>query len=138
MLKNKIISLVLAGIVIVGISFYLGMQYGQNSKSQMGPGGNFSQRNGQMGSSTLRGNRSLGGMVSGQILSIDTNSLTIKSQDGGSRIVFLSASTTVNKMTEGAVKDLVVGSNVSVNGGANADNSINAQIIQIRPLIPVR
>jgi len=142
MQKNKIISLVVIAIIIIGVSFYGGMKYGQNSKTNLGAG-NFSQRMGQFGnmaSSTNRGgNRGVfGGAISGQILSIDKSTLTVKDQTGGSRLVFLSASTTVNKMIEGSVKDLVVGSNVSINGATNADNSINAQMIQIRPISPAQ
>lgn len=135
MSKNKIILSVVVAIVIAGLVFYAGMKFSQGSnQSQTGPG-NFSQRSAQFGSSTQKGSRSFGGMVSGQILSLDANNLTIKSQDGGSRIVFLSASTTVNMMTTGTFKDLVVGGEVSVNGSSNTDNSINAQMIQIRPKI---
>jgi hypothetical protein len=139
MSKNKIAVSVVISILVVGLVFYGGMKYGQSSsKTQIGAG-NFGQRLGQMGSGTQKtGHQPLGGMVSGQILSIDTNSFTIKSQDGGSRIVFLSASTTVNKMAEGSVKDLAVGSSISVNGASNPDNSINAQSIQIRPQMPAQ
>lgn len=142
MQKNKIVSIVVIALLVVGISFYGGLKYSQSGNPVRGTGpnsmqaGNFSQRTGQFGTSTAsRGNRVLGGMVAGQILSISGNNFTIKSQDGGSRIVFLSASTTVNKMTEGTVADLIVGSNISVNGTSNSDNSINAQSIQLRPVI---
>ncbi len=140
MSKNKIIGMVVVSVVIAGVAFYGGMKYDQsNNKTQIGAG-NFGQRNGQMGSSTgQRGNRTaFGGMVAGQIISNQGNILTIKSQDGGSRIVFLSASTTVNKMVEANGKDLFEGTNVSVNGSNNPDNSINAQSIQIRPQLPVK
>ncbi len=139
MSKNIIISLVVIALVIVGAAFYGGMKYGQNNKSQV-VSGSFSQRTGgQFGTSTQRGNRSLGGLVIGQIIAVDNNSITIKAQDGGSRIVFLSASTTVSHMTTGTIGDLIIGSNVSVNGTTNTDNnSISAQTIQIRPAAPVQ
>jgi preprotein translocase subunit YajC len=128
MQKNKIISLIVAFIVVAGIAYYAG------TKSVATPARPARTANFSMASSTARGGRGMfGGGVSGQILSIDTNSLTIKSQDGGSRIVFLIASTTINKISAGSVKDLTVGTNVSVNGSNNTDNSINAQMIQIRP-----
>ena len=140
MQKNKILSLaVVVAIIIAGVSFYSGMKYGQG-KNSTPTGANFSQRaSGQFGSSTARGNRgAFGGSISGQILSADANTLTITDQTGGSRIVFLSASTTVSRMTLGTVKDLTVGTDVSVSGATNADNSINAQMIQIRPAGPVQ
>ena len=129
MSKNKIISLVVLAIVVIGVSFYIGTKFG-GSSTQNGLG-NFNR--GAMGTST-RNRANFGGAVSGQILSIDTNSLTISSQGGGSRIVFLGASTTISKMSAGSINDLTVGSNVSVNGTNNTDNSINAQMIQIRPV----
>jgi len=134
MSKNVIISAVLVVVVLVGVSFYGGIKYGQSKKPVIDRT-NFGQRNTQMmGNNPQGGGRILGGLVSGEVLSIENNSLTIKSQDGGSRIVFLSASTTINKMAEGNLKDISVGSNVSVNGSSNTDNSINAQMIQIRSL----
>ena len=139
MQKNKIISYVVIALVIVVIVFYAGMKYGQGNSSANNTGSNLSQRvPGQFGSSTRAGRGNFGGGVSGQILSIDTNSLTISDQTGGSRIVFLGASTTVSHMTLGTVKDLTVGTNVSVNGAPNPDNSINAQTIQIRPAGPIK
>lgn len=129
MQKNKIILLVVGVVIVAGLSFYGGVKYSQNN-NQLGQG-NFSQR---IASSTQRGSRAFGGMLSGQVISIDSNSLIIKSQDGGSRIVFLSASTTINKMTEGNIKDLSVGSNVFITGSSNTDNTVNAQVIQIRSL----
>jgi hypothetical protein len=133
MSKNLIISAVLVVVVLVGVSFYGGIKYGQSKKPAIDRT-TFGQRNTQMMGNTPQGvGRILGGMVSGEILSIENNSLTIKSQDGGSRIIFISASTTINKMAEGNIKDLIIGSNVSINGSSNTDNSINAQAIQIRP-----
>jgi len=135
MSKNIIISSILVVVLLLGVSFYGGMKYGQNHKTSVDRT-NLGQRNPQIvGNNTLGGNRTLGGMVSGEIISIDDKSITVKSQDGGSRIIFLSASTTISKMTEGNLSDLIVGSNISINGTNNTDNSINAQTIQIRPQI---
>jgi hypothetical protein len=133
MSKNKIISLVVIAVVIIGIAFYVGTKFG-GSSTQTGPG-NFNRS--AMGTST-KGRSSFGGAVTGQILSVDTNSLTISSQTGGSRIVFLGASTTISKMSTGSITDLTVGSSVSVNGTNNTDNSINAQMVQIRPTPSVK
>ena len=40
------------------------------------------------------------------------------------------------KSTTGVVSDLTTGENLMVNGTVNADGSITAQTIQIRPQIP--
>lgn len=138
MSKNIIVSSVIVVVVLIGVSFYGGLKYGQG-KSPTFDRTNLGQRNSQLGGNNVLGNnRTIGGMVSGEILFVDAKSLTIKSQDGGSRLIFLSASTTINRMTSGNLEDLVIGSNISVNGSSNTDNSINAQSIQIRPSSPSR
>lgn len=74
-----------------------------------------------------------GGFVNGEVLSQDDKSMTIKLRDGGSRLVFFSASTTIGKMTEGSKQDLATGTQVMVAGSTNTDGSMTAQSIQLRP-----
>jgi hypothetical protein len=129
-------TIYIVGAVLVIIAFFGGMMYGKTSclsaasadrQSRMAAiGGAYGGRGG------TRGGNTGGGFLSGQILSKDSNSLTIKLRDGGSKIVFLSASTTVQKQTEGSVGDLNVGTEVTAMGSPNTDGSVNAQSIQIR------
>ncbi len=119
-------------IIVAGLSFFGGMKYSQSGQitNRQIPG---NYQGGKNGSPV--GGRSFGGMVAGQILSTDTNMLTVKNQDGGSRIVLLSASTTINKVSTGTVADLKVGQDVTINGASNTDGSVNAKSIQIRPVM---
>ncbi len=123
-----------AGAVVVGVAlFWGGMQYGSSSVS-----GNVFDRNGQrMGGAGRRGGNFMsGGFVTGEIQSKDDKSITVKMQDGSTRFVFFSASTKVSKSVDGTADDLAAGKQVTVGGTANADGSITAQAIQLRPAVP--
>lgn len=125
---NKIITIISVAVIVGGVAFYGGMKYAEN-KATAGR----QQRAQQFSGGTGGGQRGGGGFISGEILSKDDKSVTVKLQDGGSKIVFLSDSTKITKSTDGALSDLEVGKNVSVNGTANPDGSITAQMIQLRP-----
>lgn len=139
MLPAVIVLLVLVG----GGSFYGGMKY-SDSKAAANLSANRS-RTGNFGggsaTGTARGGRGAGrggagGFAVGEILSKDSNSLTIKLRDGGSQIVFFSSSTQVMKSSAGSIDDLKAGDNVMVGGSANPDGSVTAQSIQSRPVMP--
>ena len=74
-----------------------------------------------------------GGSAVGEVIAKDDTSITVKLQDGGSKIVFLSDSTRIIKLVEGALTDLTIGKNISITGSTNSDGSVTAQIIQLRP-----
>lgn len=136
MQKNILIILALA--VVGGGCFYGGMRYGQNQQialfasQRQARGQQFGGGRGGAGGTGGAGGAN-GGFVSGDILSKDDKSMTLKTRDGGSKIIFYSATTTVVKSVSGASSDLTVGESVSVNGSANQDGSVSAQSIQIRP-----
>jgi hypothetical protein len=128
---KHIAALALVGVAIAGVSFYGGTLYAKgNAGFRPGGTGTFTQSNfGSRGG--MRGGA--GGFSGGQILSMDSSSLTVKGPDGSTRIILLSASTTVMKTSSGSVADLSVGDEVSVTGAANSDGSITANAIQLRP-----
>lgn len=71
-------------------------------------------------------------MVSGELLKKDSVSLSLKTRDGSSRLVLITSSTRATKMVEGSINDLKVGEEIMVNGTPNSDNSITAQMVQVR------
>jgi len=60
--------------------------------------------------------------------------MTVKTKDGGSKIVYFSDSIEIGKTTSGSSADLENGKQVMINGKANQGGSFTAQNIQIRPL----
>jgi hypothetical protein len=133
-MKNIIAAIIITVIIVGGGSFFGGIKYAQAKNSISAQFSNASGRQFGTGTNATRqGRNANSGFVNGSIISKDDKSITVKLQDGGSKIIFLSGSTTISKTTDGALSDLEVGKNVMVNGSANQDGSITAQSIQIRP-----
>ncbi|OGE98834.1 MAG: hypothetical protein A3J05_01665 [Candidatus Doudnabacteria bacterium RIFCSPLOWO2_02_FULL_48_13] len=152
---NKLIAIVIAVAVVVGGgAFFGGMKYAE-SKSLRGRVSQADFQNLQNLSPEERqqrlqelganagagfrggaggGQRGGGGLTAGEIIAKDDKSITVKLSDGGSKIIFLSDSTTISKMTDGTKSDLEIGKQVTVNGSANSDGSVTAQNIQLRPV----
>jgi hypothetical protein len=145
-MKNQLIVAVIGtAIVVGGGGFYLGMHYAAAKGVLSAQNSGVSMMNGGGRTRGMRGGMS-DGFVSGDIVALDAQSMTIQLQSGafgqgastsatasGSRIVFLGDATQVVKTVEGETKDLTVGGQVTVTGTPNADGSVTAQSIQIRP-----
>ncbi len=137
---KKIIPIIITAVVVGGIGFYGGMKYGQGAGAQgiVGQGGSATGGFGSAGAGRRNGGfgQNGGGFASGDILSKDDKSITLKLQNGGSQIVFFSSSTRVMKEVEGSANDLTTGGRVTVTGTSNQDGSLTAQSIQLRPQMP--
>ncbi|MBI4973704.1 hypothetical protein HZC27_03790 [Candidatus Roizmanbacteria bacterium] len=131
-MKNKNIFLVLGLIILVGAgAFYGGMRYQESQPatfSRQGGAGGVGSRQGQGGRTGFR-------PVNGEIISTDEKTITVKLQDGSSKIVLLSDKTTINKAEVAAKTDLKSGVKVAVFGATNSDGSVTAQNIQLNPLM---
>ena len=123
---NKNLLIGLGATFLIGASFYVGTRYAGNTIPSR------ASVTGAFGGGTRTGaNR--GGLVNGEIIAKDDHSITIKMQDGSTKIVFISNSTQVSKSVSGTLTDLANQVNVTANGTPNSDGSVTAQFIQIRP-----
>lgn len=145
-MSKKIIVLSIVTVMLVGAgSFYGGMKYaeGKNAEVSAFGGSNSSpaerQQRSQFGAAIggFRGGTggmgARGGIVAGEIISKDDKSVTVKLNNGGSKLIFVSDATNVSKSAEGALSDLQIGTQILANGAPNQDGSINAKIIQLSP-----
>ena len=144
--QNEIIIATLTVLVVAGIAFYGGLIY-QKNYGKINPQ-NFSHDR-QNGNSNRQGRAGGGAMIpggpnrdgsfiSGEVLSKDDKSITVKTRDGGSKIIYFSGSTTVGKTVDGSANDLNTGIQIMATGKTGADGSLAADNIQIRPNEPVR
>ena len=143
-MKNFWIIFGIAIVIAGGAAFYGGMTY-QRFHGPSGGQGAFAGAAGARGGmrngagAGIRPGQGRAGdtFVNGDILSSDDKSVTIKLRDGsGSKIVFYTTSTTMQKSTEAAASDLQTGKTVMVTGSANSDGSVTASSIQLRDLPP--
>ncbi len=134
---KKILPIIIIVVVIAGAgAFYGGMKYSQSKtvrpqQLQANLGASLRGGNGSFGNRT--GTGAGANFASGEIISKDDNSITIKLRDGGSKIIFYSDTTEVDKFVAGTANDLEIGKTVTINGKTNSDGSIAAQSIQLRP-----
>jgi Domain of unknown function (DUF5666) len=152
--SSTIVLAVAVGVVALAAGLFVGMSYGKGHPSvetametvsnltpeqmaQLGtsgggfPGGGF-PGGGFPGGAAGDGNgNARGGFTAGSIVSNDGSTITIKMNDGSTKFVLYSGSTTIRKSAEGTSADLVAGENVVVTGSANSDGSITATQIQL-------
>ena len=132
--QKFIVSLIVCAVLCGGGGYYLGMKKNSLTASVGAEerGAGFAG-NRQSGAGGARGLRAGGSFNGGEIVSIDAESMSVKSPDGSSKIIFYGVSTPIMMMASGTPQDLSVGKNVVVNGKANPDGSITAESIQLRP-----
>jgi len=154
---NKIITIIIVVIIAGGVAFYGGTKYTKSQSSQEGFSradfqnlsseerqqrfqelGNGANRtfgaDHEGGDSFRRGGFRSGAndsrSLTGEVLSQSEDSLTIKLNDGSTKIIFVSDSTQITKFVEGTIGNLNEGDQISVSGEENPDGSYSAQTIQ--------
>jgi len=133
---TMIVVLVIAAVVFFGAGFGVSHYYfgaktsGAGYQPGMGQGGFGGRMRGGPGGA------SASGFVSGQVIKKDTGTLSVQSRDNSMKLILVSSSTVVTKMAQGSLNDVAQGTEVMVSGTANADGSVTAQTVQIRPAMP--
>lgn len=129
----KPVYVIIIAILFGGASFFGGMKYSESQRNNRANGARQFQNGAFPSGRGVRGGN--GGPVTGEIVSSDDKSITVKIQDGSSKIVILSETTTYNKTSEGSKTDLAVGARVGVFGMTNPDGSVTAQNVQLNPMM---
>jgi len=147
-MKKWMIGLFALTIVAVGMGAFFGgrasVSQTPSAEANLGPGLGQLQRNqagtlpAQPGGTNGFAGARAGNLVSGTILSVDDAGLTVKMSDGGSKIVFITNSTTLVKTEEATRDDLAVGEPVTVIGTANEDGSVTATRVQLGETLQLR
>ncbi len=143
--SNKYILPVSLSLVFLIIGFGSGVLYQKNQlktafsnrvgqfQAGEGMGRGRNNQNGQGAGTGLR-NGAGSGAIFGEVTKIDDTSFTIKTVDGGSKIILTSDSTAFNKSTSVAKTELKVGSQVRVDGTTDTNTgSITGKSIEIDP-----
>ena len=131
-MKNTNVLLVIIGVIAAGVGFFGGMKYQQTKQTpSQQSAGRFGGRGPGGQGSNGRGFRP----VAGSIIAADDKSITVKLQDGSSKIVLVSDSTQINKAASATKSDLQVGQTVAVFGSENSDGSVTAQSVQLDPIM---
>ncbi|PIQ72757.1 hypothetical protein COV86_01415 [Candidatus Roizmanbacteria bacterium CG11_big_fil_rev_8_21_14_0_20_35_14] len=129
-MKNNIVLIIVLALLVGGLGFYGGMKYQQSQRVSFS--GQFNNRQG-----IRSGTNSRGGFqpVSGEIIASDDKSITVKLQDGSSKIILLSDKTQINKAETVDKSQLKTGEKVAVFGTENTDGSVTATNIQLNPIV---
>ena len=114
-----------------------GQQYTQN--------GTNGQRSGRMmgGNNVANGNVAPGvgggmmgrGAVTGEVTAKDDKSITIKMNDGSSKIVILGSNITYTESTTAKPESVSIGSKVAVFGTTTADGTTTATSVELNPAL---
>ena len=141
MKNSNVVVIGIIAIIIAALSFFGGMKYQQTKLPSFSRGplqGGMEQNNktangvGTRGAKT--GTAGAGNNLRmGTISAMDDTSITLKLQDGGSKIIILTATTLYKQTTEAMKTDVRIGDTVFVTGATNSDGSITAENVQINP-----
>jgi hypothetical protein len=143
MKPNQIVITLVLLIVFSTGSFFAGTKYQQKKNISQ-----FSQRNmtnipsrnstgrgadTTTGTGQMKGNNGFNQTI-GEVVSIDDTSITVKTADGGSKIILISDSTVFSQSTTVVKSDIKVGAKIAVMGSTNTDGSLTGKRIDLNPI----
>lgn len=132
-MKKEMVYSMIVGVICGVVGFGGGYTVGKKTVPAGGPGQFAGMRNGtgQNGQPRMfaKGNN----LITGEVVSVDATSLTVKLRDGSSKVILMSEKTSVGKAVEGKKEDIIKGAQVMVGGESNSDGSLTATSVQIRP-----
>ncbi len=143
-MKYNATNTIIIAVVIGVLGFFGGMKYQQTKTPVFNRGFGMMQGGEQNSNGVRRQFAGASGVrmgfrpVSGEIISSDEASITVKLDDGSSKIVMLSNSTAINKAESAAQSELMKGTKVMVFGRENTDGTVDAQNIQLNPINPMQ
>lgn len=133
--QPSVLYAVVAVVVALGVGFFGGIKYqqmlGANRGNRQAGALGFGARGGQ----AMGANRGGFRPVLGDVIASDEKSITVKLQDGSSKIVIMNDKTQINKADTATKADVIVGTKVAVFGMDNTDGSVTAQTVQINPMM---
>jgi hypothetical protein len=141
--NNWVLTIGIA-LVVGAAAFFGGIQYqkmqmrsniqGMMMRVEGGQGGNRAFGMGTGGRAARNGMEP----IIGEVVSQDADSITVKLQDGSSKIVNIASSTTISKTDSGAKEDIKVGTQIAAFGTTNSDGSVTAQNLQLNPMFRIK
>jgi len=132
--QQSLILIVGIAIVLAGAAgFFGGMKYSEYQRTQGRANGFRGTQGGANNGRVQPRNGPNVQPISGEVISKDASTITVKTDDGGSKIVMVSATTIVSKTLDGTIADIAIGSKVGIFGTENSDKSMTAQTIQLNP-----
>lgn len=132
-INKNLITLLVVALISLGAGFFGGVEYQKTKKVTFNRTGAIQ---GQYGTSKTTGstttsktNGNVSRPVSGEITSIDNGTITVKAQDGSSKIIVISSSTKIEVTTTGSTSDLKTGDTVSIIGTTDTSGTVSAQSV---------